>query len=331
MAIETKSIAKKLSGKLYDTFFISEYGKIEAFRASRYNTNFSIIVADMDGVSGKGGLAEEGQVSGPLARLGAMVLDSVRSCDIVGVAEEGRILAILPETDYFGSLNAIRKLNKSAAGLFSGKGGPSVVFSQATFPRDGKGFGELLSTAVRRVSARRASLWEKLDLKNRLFWEIIGGLSGAKYDSADNASFDAGPGHVLDEFCVDRVNALIIKELSRSPQRRGILLLTSKRFSQGLPVVKALAASQPFSTKVYLAGEAEHGIDVRNASIIPLEDPRLKEMFFTFFLNEDTGYALICKENWGGTFSCFHSSDANLVEGLIGKFQGEYSLQEQLG
>jgi len=64
---------------------------------------------------------------------------------------------------------------------------------------------------------------------------------------------------------------------------------------------------------------------------LALDDPRLKETFFTFLMTEETSYALICKENWGSTFSCFHSSDPVLVEGLITKFQNEYSLKEQLG
>jgi hypothetical protein len=208
----------------------------------------------------------------------------------------------------------------------------NVFLSHATFPRDGRTFQEITGVAARRVSERRDSLWERLGCKGKLFWEIAGSLTGRNITGFDGASFDAGSGQDLSEFFIDQINELIIKEIARSPQRRGIMYYGSRNISASLPVMKMLSTAGATATKVFLVGESEGSVwEIRNAMPLPLDDPRLKETFFTFFLNEDTAYALICKENWGATFSCFHTADPVLVEGLISKFQNEYSLQEQLG
>lgn len=334
MEIGTKSIltTKIFPGRFYDAFFTGEYGKIEALRASRYNTGFSIVLIDISGFDEKLDLFEDKEASEFLKALVAATLETVRNCDVVGMCDDRQILAILPETDYFGSLVTIRKLNKAASAIMRRYKPAYVICSQATFPKDGRGFGELLSTARKRVADKKESLWEKQNLKNRLFWEIIGELAGKSFKGLDNASFDAGSGQALSEFFIDQINELVVKEVARTPQKRGIIYFGSKRVAASLPVARFLNTVGSLSTKIFLVGEGEESVwEIKNANPLLLDDPRLREVFFTFYLNEDSGYALICKENWGDTYSCFHCSDPYLVEGLITKFQSEYSLQEQLG
>jgi hypothetical protein len=64
--------------------------------------------------------------------------------------------------------------------------------------------------------------------------------------------------------------------------------------------------------------------------VIPLNDERFSTVAFTFFINEDSAYAIVSKEGWSGTWSSFHTSDPVFVEGLITKLQRDYALQEQL-
>lgn len=246
------------------------------------------------------------------------------------MADDGRIVIILPETDYFGSLTVARKLGGATEPLR--KEGVSIIFSQATFPKDGKNYGELLTAARARAGEMARSFWHRFGFEDKLFWEIIGALLGEKRNGFDNATFDAGAGFELNEFFVDRINGMIVKEIKRSPHKKGILYFTAKRVSASLPFVKSLASAGTFATKVFLAGAREEGMgEVSNAKAEDIEDERLRETFLTLFLNEYSGYALACREGWGDTFSCFHSSDPYLVEGLINKFQKEYSLKEQLG
>ena len=331
--IDTNTVlTKKLfPSRFYDAFFISEYGRIEATRATRYNTCFSLILIGVDAV-GKTRLLESPEGLEFLKKLVASVLGSVRSCDIAGLSEDRKIMVILPETDYFGALMASKKLSRALNGALGEDAPFNVLLSHATFPRDGRTFQEMASVAARRVSERKDSLWERLGCREKLFWEIAGSLTGRNTAGFDGASFDAGSGQDLSEFFIDQINELIMKEIARTPQRRGIMYYGTRNISESLPVVKMLSTAGATATKVFLVGEGGGSVwEIRNAMPLLLDDPRLKETFFTFFLNEDTAYALICKENWGATFSCFHTADPVLVEGLITKFQNEYSLQEQLG
>lgn len=303
--------------RFYDAHFVNEYGRLESIRANRYNTCFSIILINVDGPAGLD----------LLKKTVSIVLDSVRSCDVAGLLDERQILIILPETDYFGALMTERKLSKALNALPR-----SVIFSNATFPKDGKGFGELVATAAGRARDRKESIWEKRGYRTKLFWEILGDLSAKSCNGFESASFDAGAGQNLSEFFLDQINELIIKEITRTPQRRGIMYYAARNISTGLPVVKNLSSAGATATKVFLVGEGESGVwEIRNAMPLMLDDPRLRETFFTFFLSEDSAYALVCKENWGATISCFHTADPALVGGLISRFQNEYSLQEQLG
>ncbi|MBI5561505.1 MAG: hypothetical protein HY894_01435 [Deltaproteobacteria bacterium] len=330
MLTETKAAAAKKTapGKLYDTFFVSEYGKLESLRAARYNAQFSILLMNVDGMDKA---LRDDDAADFIKKISAPILEAVRPCDVVGMIDERQVAVILPETDYFGSLIAIRKLTKALAATLTYETPPKkAVLSQATFPKDGRGYGALISTAAQRMTDKKESLWEKHEFKNKLFWEIMGDLCGTSYKGFENTSFDLGGGQALTEAFIDQINELIIKEITMFPHRRGIAYFASKKLS-ALPAITTLGHIGTLSTKVFLVGQAEDSLrDIKNATPIFLEDPRLRETFFTLYLTEDFGYALICRENWGSTFSCFHSSDPYLVDGLINKFQTEYSLQEQL-
>ncbi len=333
MDTETKStLTKKVfPSRFYDAFFINEYGKIESLRASRHNNTFSIILINIER-PGDRDPSEEGKSLDFFKRLVTAVLDSLRDSDIVGIYDDKNITAILPETDYFGSLNTIRKISGSIANLQKDYPGSPIISSQATFPQDGKGYGELLSAAMKRASLKKESLWEKEALGTRLFWEIISELTGKSFSGFNDSSFDAGDGYGVPGVFIDQINDFILREMTRTPLKKGILYLAAKKISQGFPIMRNLNSAGKLSTKAFLVGEKEDNLwNIKNATPIVIDDPRLRETFFTFYLSEDAGYALIYRENWGSAFSCFHSADPYLVEGLISKFQREYSLQEQLG
>lgn len=331
--IETKStLTKKIfPGRLYDTFFINEYGKIESLRASRHNNNFSVILIGIEDIPDSSNSEGVFPVEF-LNKAVAVLIDCVRNSDVIGLSDDRHLIAILPETDYFGYLNAARKISKSLAGINKDASGYSFIISGATFPKDGKGFGELLSVALKRAVTKKESIWEKEGFGAKLFWEIISDLSARSYKDLENSSFDAGEGYEISGAFVDQINEFIIRDMTRAPQKKGILYLSARKISPGAPFINNLNTAGRLAAKTFLVGDREENLwDIKNATPIPMDDPRLKETSLTFYLSEDTGYALICKENWGGAYSCFHSSDPYMVEGLISKFQAEYSLQEQLG
>lgn len=340
MAIDTKAAAPDKGGKdastsekFHNAAFINEYGKLESLRAVRQNTLFSVILVNISGFEGTQSSLKDPKMLATVQKVAASIITSVRNSDVVGMTDNRQIVVIMPETDYFTSLALIRKLsNATDALLRDGAIDTPITYSQAAFPRDGKTYDELLMTAKYRFTDRKNSIWEKLELDDKLFWEIVEGLFSRGYKGFDNSCFDAGMGFELTEFIMDQINDLIMKEIKRSSHMKSVAYFSARKISASLPVVKGLATLGPIASKIYLAGEAGDNIrDIKNASLIILDDPRLRETFFTFYLTENSGYALVCKENWGATFSCFHTSDHYMVEGLINKFYKEYSLQEQLG
>ncbi len=327
-----KSVADKPLKKLYGASFIEEYGRVESSRSMRFNSVYSILFIDPTGIeldaqSGKKNDTAEGRMA---KKFISIILSSLRDCDIVALSKN-RLIALLPQTDYFGAFVLIRKLKKSMERFCALNKGVSVLYTHATSGVDGRTYNELTKSAEKKAIEQSLSLWSKLDLESKLFWEIIGGLFTENYSDVYNSNFDAGKGYELSKLFIDRLNQLVINEIKRTPRRSGILYLSTGRVIQDLPLVQALADMGMSRTKVFLAGELkEEEVNVGSCLPIYLDDPRLKETYFTLFLNEDYGYAFVTRENWGEVYSCFHTSDMYLVEGLINKFQREYSLQEQL-
>ncbi len=104
-----------------------------------------------------------------------------------------------------------------------------------------------------------------------------------------------------------------------------------KKFGANKSIMKTLNSLGKTSTKVFIIGDGDaEAQKLKNATPITINDQRLEDVFFTFFLNEDSAYAMIARECWGETQSCFHSSDHYLVDGIITKMQKDYSLQEQI-
>lgn len=324
-AQDTTAPARSSDDRFEDAAFANEYGRIETLRAVRYGTVFSIVLVALEGAKGAKSTA--------MRRLLDVTKETLRNCDVAASLDAERAVAILPHTDYFGSLIAIRKLQKALTPAKKEKAPlPIPAFSHASFPKDGKSFKAIVDKATARIKDRKGSLRETLEFDKKLFWETIGDIFKTSYTGSSNSSFDVGGEYELTELFIDQVNELIVKEIRRSPQVKGILYFSTKKITQGLPILKVIRDAGTTSTRIYLAGEYEKDMpDFKNATQVHIDDPRLKDTFFTFFLSEDSGYALVLRENWGGAFSCFHTSDPYLVEGLIGKFQREYSLQEQLG
>lgn len=324
---------KVFPSRFYNAFFVTEYGKLEVLRAERYSKNLSIIFTHIEGFSSLKKKLEKDELLAFLKYLIKTMMETLRSCDVIGMVEDKRLVAILPETDYFGSCIAVRKLKKAMESVTT-KGEPhaSIIFSNVSYPRDGRGYGELIAAADKKLKEQEQGLWLKLSFEDKPFWEIIAALlSGKGYEEKDAVPFDIGKGLELPVFFLDRLQEMIFQEISRDPKKRGILYLGARKISANLPILKAVDAIGAASTKIFIVGEGEEKKwSLSNAAPVYLSDQRLLETFFVFFLGEDFSYAVVCKERWGEQYSCFHTVDPYLIEGLINKFQKEYGLQEQL-
>jgi len=317
--------------RLYDSFFINEYGRLETLRSERYGNPFSVIIIHIESfyhgkkVPSRKGLQEF------LKILIKTTNKVIRGCDIAGILEDKRIILILPHTAYFDSLIAIRKLSRALEFCTKTKPYASIIFSQATFPKDANGFGELVTIATRRIQERMDSLLERLDFRGKLFWEMAAALTGNELEEKDYSTFYIGAEHDLPNSFIDTLNTTILQEITRNHRKKGILYMGVKKFSSDLPVVRALQSINKTRTKIYVVGQGEDKkTKMGSATALLLADNRLLNTYFTLYLNEDTAYGIFCNESWGDAHSCFHTSDPYIVEALIEKFQKDYALQEKL-
>ncbi|MBE9528924.1 MAG: hypothetical protein IME99_06770 [Proteobacteria bacterium] len=325
--------APKPFKKLYGTSFIEEYGRIESSRSARFSTSYSLLTIELEGVDlgAQSSASADDDAASKAKRFISSTLGALRDCDIVALTKKNRLVVLLPQTDCFGAFVLVRKLRKGAESFSKKYPDVTAHYTHSTFGVDGRDYLELYKRTEERAEEQKRSLWNSLGLEKRLFWETIGALFAEPHTGNYNANFDAGQEYELSEFFMDRVNELIIKEVKRSPRRRGILYFSTGKITANMPILKAIADLGMTKTKIFLSGEQEgEEVSIGNTLPIYLDDPRLKETFFTLFLNEDFGYALLARETWGASYTCFHTSDPFLVEGLINKFQHEYSLQEQL-
>ncbi len=140
-----------------------------------------------------------------------------------------------------------------------------------------------------------------------------------------------GPDFELGEAFIRTVNEVILQEIARSPDKRGILYIGTKKITGDMPIKKLLSPLGKTNTKIFVVGEGKDpDSGLTNATSIALNDQRLSNVYFTFYLAEDTAYALVCRESWGDAHTCFHTPDPYFTEGLITKFQRDFALQEQL-
>lgn len=328
--------AKKLfKSQFYDSYFITEYGKLETARSERYGSYFSILAIYVDSFINTEKMKSKKELLTFLRNVVTITIQCVRTCDVVGMLEDRIMLVILPQTDHFGALTTIRKLSQSFEDITGSQTGDresssSIIFSHATYPKDASGYADLLNVVMKRINNQRESLWEKLDLKSKLYWEIVETLTSTPQEGTNYFTFDLGSGQNLSENFIDKTNEVILREIMRTSQKKGILFLSMKNNKLSDDIVDLLSSVGSSATKIFVVGNKdEDKIEYPNSTTIYLGDNRLNDTLFTIFFTEDIAYTIFCKESWGDTHSCFHSADPHLVEGLITKFQRDYALQEQ--
>ncbi len=317
--------------RLYDSYFISEYGRLETLRSERYGNPFSIIVIHIESFyHGKKNPSRKGLLEF-LKILVRTINKVIRGCDITGILEDKRVILILPHTAYFDSLIAIRKLGRALEFCTKKEPYATIIYSQATYPKDANGYGELVAVATRRIQERMDSLLERLDYRGKLFWEMAAALTGNELEEEDSSTFYIGADHDLPNSFIDTLNTTILQEVARNQRSRGILYIGVKTYREDLPLIDSLHSINKTNTKIYIVGQgADKKKKVGPATALLLSDKRLLNTYFTLFLNENTAYGIFCNESWGNAHSCFHTSDPYIIEALIEKFQQDYSLQERL-
>ncbi|MBI5287025.1 MAG: response regulator [Deltaproteobacteria bacterium] len=310
--------------RFYNASFVTEYGKIESLRARRYERDFSLILIEIEDFYNLKKKYDKQELLGVLRDVIKAVIGAVRDCDAVGMVEGKRIVAILPETDFFVSLITTRMIKKAVEGIVRKEIPLSLTFSQASYPRDGKGYGELLSVAEEKIKKQREGLWVKLGLEERPFWEVVSALLEGRHNgSISSALFKVGKGEVFPAPFLEQIQEMTLQEIAKDPKKKGVLYLVLRKGTS----VSDLKIPGSVMTKIFVVGK-EKGWDTPNVTVLyQPHEHLLDNHFFILLMREDMAYALLCREEGKG-FLCFHTVDPYLIDGLITKFQWNYSLED---
>lgn len=313
-------------GEVHSYELLKYCGNTETSRASRYALPYAIVMVKVSPL--------EGASIANLPKLEEKIIDRIfsviRTCDTVGKTVGSTYAVLLPQTDYFGSLITTRKLLDSFEPL-SGECSSyaKIEVMQASYPHHGDTFDKLIDVAEERIRQKRNSLWSRLSMDKKIFWEMLESVSALEEKSMTHSGFETSPDGDLKEDFLESLNAAILNEIILAPKKRGILYFSMPKISRDQPLVKKLQSVFENQTKIYVVGDRVD-VDFDNPNIIvrDMKDQRLLETSFTLFMNKDVAYGVFSKESWGGVKTCFHTSDKFLVEGMITRLQRDYALEE---
>ncbi|MGB3400401.1 MAG: diguanylate cyclase, partial [Candidatus Deferrimicrobiaceae bacterium] len=146
----------------YSMAFLSDYFEKERYKAGRFRRPLSIVFLIVDNFSRLKEQTRETLVSGALSNMVDAVRKALRDSDLIARVESNRFCVVLPETDYFGSVLASRRLRKAVRECRSiqymgTEHHLEPFFVSATFPRDGKNLMDLWKDAEGKYHGQKQS------------------------------------------------------------------------------------------------------------------------------------------------------------------------------
>lgn len=325
----------------YTFSYFGDVAGREIDRASRYGRRFAMLTIQLEGLNAddRGGQDALDQLR-VRRDITDAVLDAVRDSDVLARVEDDELYLLLPETGLLGALACRRRIEtrfERAPALATLGVRPAVGI--AVYPTDGADLGRLLRAGRKRVERSRSGVWRRLALAERPFWQVIDALLGDDDDAGlgrdGRVALHPELSRAHDELSIARHAALPASALSRI----GGLLVTD-------------AVRHRLAGTVYVAGdgaleaEVARAMNVPDARLrawilgrregpgarlrLPVDDPRLGERVLLLSLTEVGGYVLLARSVGSDTFLAYHTSDLDLVDGLVTSLQRTYHLQPEL-
>jgi diguanylate cyclase (GGDEF)-like protein len=323
----------------YTFAYFGDLASREIERAQRHHRPFALLTLHFAGMSGLSELLGSLELSVLRKTTTQAVLSAVRESDVVARVDDDEQYLLLPETGRLGALacrrrilDRLRRVPLEQTSLAApAKARLEQVFERisvgvAVFPVDGRDLGELLKLSRKRSERTRHGDWQKLALSGRTFWESVEQL----LPSADSPTAQSGVGATT-TLAPEAITQIALS-LIRDAQRERILgtLYLSGDADMSAQVARQVLASQDQSLRTWLLGPAHSVRDPAAEIRLPLTDSRLKTTAMILWMTERGGYCLLAKKEPNGTLSTYHSSDLDLVEGLVNALQSTYHLQPEL-
>lgn len=337
----------------YHINYFTDYLVKEIIKAGRYNRTFSILYLKIENYRELKGEFKDIVLNEAIQGVINTTLGVIRDADILAMFKNDEYYVLLPETDYFGSLMTIRRINnllrkKVFISDIKKSSTMEIGIRSVSFPKDGTDLRTLLENVRKRMEEIKRSLYNRSRFGEMGFWKIFDKLIGEEGDysmalsegkapvKGERKGFedDEGMGRFIlfNPQMLSQVQEVIFGEIETNADKRGILYLGAKDMEQFLPFLRGHSKIEGSSgKKVFLIGEkGDNEWDMPNVTPVFVSGEEIEKAHFLIFLSVDYAYALLSKERMDGMYYGFHTSDPIFVENMIAKLQENYHLQVQL-
>jgi len=331
--------------KAYSMAFLSDYFEKERYKAGRFRRPLSTVFLIVDNLSRIREQTSETLVSGALSNMVDAVHKALRDSDLIARVESNRFCVVLPETDYFGSVLASRRLRKAVRECRSIRHMGiehhlEPYFVSATFPRDGKDLMDLWKNAEEKFQGQKRSPFHHMHLPEKVLWNAFDILVGKPeyYDHLREGRSvpyfsrfkrDRGRnGH----FRLSRENFLRMVEsvaqdtVSRN-MKRGLVIAAGPRPEIFKQIFLSLGPDAGNGRNIYIIGRAgSTHFDSKNLLYVNADDKQLQDRELILFLKENGAYGLFATDREDEVCG-FNTADEWLVDSMMDKVQETYRLQ----
>ena len=342
--IETISMRDPETGA-YSAAFLADYFEKEKYKATRFRRPLSVVFLVVENFSFLMEQTRESIVVGALTSMVDAVRRAVRDSDLVARGEANRFCVVLPETDAFGALLAVRRLRKAVKEKCRIRFLGTEFFLQpfflsATCPRDGRDFPELLRVAEEKFARQQKSPLHRMRLADRPFWDAFEILLGKREhyellrkgedvpyflrfrkDLGRNAHFSVPRETWM------RILEAVAQDVAVNPEDRGLVIVAGPTPEIYKQIFLSFEASIPSHRNVYVVGQSgSTRFDSKYLMYVATEDELLKDREFVLCLKDGGAYGFFCADR-GTEVEGFNTADESLVEAMMEKAQELFQLQ----
>jgi diguanylate cyclase (GGDEF)-like protein len=330
---------------VYSAAFHEDYFKKERFKAARFRRPLSVIFLVVENYSLLLEQTRESVVTGVLSAMIDTVQKALRDSDLVSRQEPNRFCIVLPETDAFGAMLAVRRLRnavreKSRIRFLGTDYSLQPLFLSATWPRDGKDFPELLRVAEQKYARKLKSPLHRQRLADRTFWDAFQILVGKaehyemlrrgedvpyflrfRKDLGRNGHFSVPRETYL------RILESVAQDVANAPEDRGLVVVAGPTPEIYKQIFLSFDTGGVPRRSIYIVGQSgDTRFDAKNMLYVCAEDESLRDREVILCLKENGAYGLF-GVNREEEVDGFNTADEWLVEAMLEKVQEMYHLQ----
>jgi diguanylate cyclase (GGDEF)-like protein len=329
----------------YSAAFLSDYFEKERYKAGRFHRPLSVVFLVIENYAYLMEKTRESIVVAALSGMVESIRKAVRDSDLVAREDANRFCIVLPETDSFGAMLAVRRLRKAvrekcSIQFLGADYSLQPFFLSATCPRDGREFQELLRVAEEKFARQQKSPLHRMRLSDRTLWDAFDILVGKPEhyellrrgeDVPYFSRFRKDLGRNV-HFSVPRETWLrilesVAQDVAATTDDRGLVIAAGPTPEIYKQIFLSFETETPGRRNIYIVGQnGSTRFDAKNLMYVAADDESLKDRGFLLYLKESGAYGLFCTDR-GEEVDGFNTADEWLVESMIEKAQKAFLLQ----